>query len=94
MIINGKDYKVSDLDFNTVCKLEEKGINLNEINQKPFLVVRGFLAVIMDTDVDTAGKELSQHIINGGDFDELAVQISDLVEKSDFFQALSKQNTN
>ena len=90
MKINGKEYKIKEIDFNTMCELEDNGISIADMDKKPFSVIRGFLAVIMGTDDIEAGKELSQHIEKGGSIEELASEISELVENSDFFQAMNK----
>ena len=90
MIINGKEYKVKEIDFNIMCELEDNGVSITDMDKKPFSVIRGFLAVIMGVDNITAGKELSEHLKKGGSIEELASEISELVENSGFFQAMNK----
>lgn len=90
MIINGKEYKVKEISFNTMCELEDNGVSITDMDKKPFSVIRGFLAVIMGVDNNTAGKELNEHIKNGGSIEELATEISKLVENSGFFQAMNR----
>lgn len=90
MIINGKEYKVKEISFNTMCELEDNGVSITEMDKKPFNVIRGFLAVIMGVDKNTAGEELTKHIKNGGNIEELVTQISKLMENSGFFQAMNK----
>jgi len=90
MIINGKEYKVKEITFNTMCELEDNGVSITEMDKKPFNVIRGFLAVIMGVDKNTAGEELTKHIKNGGSIEELVTQISKLMENSGFFQAMKK----
>lgn len=90
MKINGKEYNVKEIDFNTMCELEDNGVSISDMEKKPFSVIRGFLAVIMNVDHTTAGKELSEHIEKGGSIEKLANEISNLVENSGFFQAMNK----
>lgn len=92
MTINGKTYKMPELNFNAICQLEDMGISLTDFDKKPMAAIRGFLALAIG-DAETAGKELEAHIINGGDLSEIADEITKAVQNSGFFQALSaRQN--
>ena len=55
MIINGKKYIVDGFSFNDICRLEDMGINLENMDEKMFSTIRGVLAIIMKTDLETAG---------------------------------------
>ncbi len=92
MVINGKTYKMPELSFNAVCRLEDMGISLADFDKKPMAAIRGFLALAVG-DVETAGRELEAHIVNGGDFTEIVGEISKAVQDSGFFQALSTRQT-
>ena len=72
MRINGRDYKVQELDFNAICELEEKGVELlgmSEKNPKLATMVRGFVAWVMNVPAEVAAKEIQHHIQNGGSFE-------------------------
>ena len=88
--INGVTYKAPPFDFNLVCDLEEAGVSLAEAQDKPQAVIRAYFAVLIDGDKKTAGRELSQHMINGGTFDELTDAMLKEMDESDFFRAITK----
>ena len=88
MTVNGKNYKFPELTFNAMCELEDMGVSLTDLEQKPMLTLRGFLALAMGS-VETAGKELEAHIVNGGSLDELAKELTRAVNDSGFFRALA-----
>ena len=88
--INGKKYTATEIDFNFICDLEDMGISLGEFNKKPLAVARAYFALCARTDKDIAGAEIQKHMIDGGKLDALYEALGEMVEKSDFFQALNK----
>lgn len=90
MLINEKNYTLPELNFNAMCRLEEMGINLADMDKKVLTTVRGFLALAMDGDFVTAGKELEIHLAKGGNLDQMVREISKAVENSGFFRGLSQ----
>ena len=88
--VNGKTYKAKPFDFNMMCDLESMGISIQEANDKPMSMVRAYFCMCMGKDKEAAGKEIENHILGGGKFDEIISAMSDEMEKSDFFRALSK----
>ncbi|MDR0287862.1 MAG: hypothetical protein LBI03_09215 [Clostridiales bacterium] len=88
MTVNGKAYKFPELTFNSMCELEDMGISLTDLEQKPMTVIRGFLALAMG-DIETVGKELESHIANGGNFEEILSEITKAVQNSGFFRAFT-----
>ena len=89
MKINKKIYKIPELNYNTICTLEEMGISLTDMDKKILSTVRGFLALAMNGDYEKAGKEMEEHLRNGGSLDETLEEINKAVEESGFFQALN-----
>lgn len=90
MTINGKNYTIPELNFNTMCTLEEMGVSLTDMDKKILSTVRGFLALAMGGDLQKAGKEMEDHLAGGGALEEMMTEINKAVESSGFFQALSK----
>lgn len=88
--INGKLYQAREITFNTICELEDAGVSLTEIESKPISTVRSYLAVCAGGNKEAAGKEIEQHIINGGSLDEIMTAFREELADSDFFQALTK----
>jgi len=89
MIINGKNYKIPELSFNTMCQLEDMGVSLTGMDKKILSTVRGFLALAMGGDLEKAGKEMEEHLANGGGLEEMMTEINKAVESSGFFRALN-----
>lgn len=84
--INGKNYKLPTIDFNAVCDLDDLGFHIGDeqTSKKIFGSIRALSAFVMGTDLATAGKEIEEHIKNGGSFDDFA-PLFDMINKSDFF---------
>ena len=89
MLINEKNYTMPELNFNTMCQLEDMGISMTEMDKRVLTTVRGFLALAMDGDYEKAGKELQRHLENGGSMDHVVQEINQAMEESGFFQALN-----
>lgn len=90
--INGKSYNAKPFDFNMICELEDKGISLEQIQQKPISMIRAYFAICANADSDYAGREISEHIVNGGKLEDVMNVMANEMEDSDFFRSLS-QNT-
>ena len=69
--INGKLYQAREITFNTICELEDAGVSLTEIEQKPISTVRSYFAICLGGNKEYAGQEIERHIINGGNLDEI-----------------------
>lgn len=90
--INGVVYTAPKFDFNTVCDLEEAGISISEAKNKPTSMLRMYFALLFDGDKVAAGRELEQHMINGGTFEELSNAMVKEMNESDFFRAITKNS--
>lgn len=88
--INEKEYVAKPFDFNLICDLEDMGVSLQDAGRKPMVMIRAYFALCSGGNAEFAGKEMEQHLINGGSFDEISNLMSDELEKSDFFRSLSK----
>lgn len=93
MNINGRSYKMPELDFNAMCELEDMGVVLTDMDKKVLTTVRGFLALAMGSDMEIAGKELEEHLASGGNIEDMVEEINKAVNESGFFQALSQRKT-
>lgn len=89
--INGNEYVAKKFDFNLVCDLEDMGVALSSVQEKPMTTARAYFALCTGKGKEFAGAELESHIVNGGDFTDLIVAMSEEMEKSDFFRNLSKR---
>ena len=88
--VNGKEYKARSFDFNLMCDFEDMGISIAEMTSKPMSVIRAYFALCTGKGKEFAGKEMEQHLLNGGVFDDIANAMSEEMEKSDFFRSLAK----
>lgn len=89
MTLNGKTYRIPEINFDAMCDLEERGVNLLDMNSveergKTLTTIRGLVAWIMDTDVKAAGHEIGEHIKNGGGLEDIIYGINAAIEESGF----------
>jgi len=90
-IINGRRYDAKPFDFNMICDLEDNGVNLSEIREKPMSMARAYFSLCYSGSKEDAGKEIQAHVIAGGNFNELYEVMGAEMNESDFFQALNKK---
>ena len=88
--INGISYTAKDFDFNLICDLEDMGVPLEKVQEKPLSMVRGYFALCAGKGNNYAGNEIQAHTVNGGNLEEITNVMSEKMEESDFFRALSK----
>lgn len=88
--INGKKYAAKPFDFNTVCELEANGVPLTQMKDKPMSMVRAYLALCLNGNVEEAGKEIQSHILAGGNFNDIYTVMGEEMNDSDFFRALNQ----
>ncbi len=88
--INGKEYKAKAFDFNLMCDIEDMGLAISDMGKKNMSLVRAYFSLCTGNGKEFSGKEIEQHIINGGSIDELVSVMNEEMEKSDFFRSLNK----
>lgn len=94
--INKKCYKVKEIDFGAVCELEENGLSFTELDKykrKPFTLFRACFAFHSGLDLASAGKEIEEHLINGGTFNDFQPFV-DAIAESDFFKKMAEKQAN
>lgn len=84
--INGKEYKSKTFDFNLMCDLEDAGLSMEDIAAKPMSMIRKYFAMCAGKSVDYAGKQIQEHIVNGGTLDDFVTVMQEEIKNSDFFQ--------
>ena len=89
--VNGVDYVAKDFNFNTVCDLEDMGVALADIGNKPMSMLRAYISICSGRDMEFAGEQIEQHIIKGGNFEDVMQIISEKMEESGFFRALQNR---
>lgn len=88
--INNKTYIAKEFGYNTLCDLQEMGIDINDARKVPMAMVRAYVAICMGVDKDTAGAEIEKHMINGGDLNVVTEALVSKIENSGFFRGISK----
>ena len=86
LTINGRTYKAVPFDLNLICDFEDAGISFNEIDKKMINVVRQYVASSMGVDAKTAGREITEHVTNGGSLDDISDAMSAMMDDSGFFR--------
>lgn len=86
--INGKEYKAREFDFGLVCDLQENGLAIEDFARKPLKMARIYFALCADKDLAYADNELGEHVLNGGNFEEIVHVLAKVLGESDFFQKL------
>ena len=89
--VNNKLYKAKSFDFNLLCDLEEQGLSLEDIEKKPMSLIRTYVSFCGNIDKERAGKEIEEHVINGGNFETVIEVLSEEMEESGFFRALRQR---
>ena len=89
--INGVKYAPKPFTYNTICDLEDMGVSLQDMQNKPMSVVRAYFAICTGKGAEFAGQQIEEHVIKGGDFNAVLEAMNEEMEKSDFFQALSNR---
>ena len=93
LTVNGKSYKAKEFDFNFLCDLEEKNLSLEDIDKKPLQLIRTYLAFSANISEEQAGQEIEMHIEGGGKFNDVIDVMSQQMQDSGFFRAISKSET-
>ena len=89
-VLNGNTYPVKDMGVNMLCDFEEMDISMGDMQKKSMSFIRAYIAMCMKETPERAGKEIEQHLVNGGTLDEIMDVIKTAMEESDFFRALQK----
>jgi hypothetical protein len=88
--VNEKTYTAKEFDFNLVCDLEDMGVSMDKAKEKPLSMVRAYFALCTGRGKEYAGKEMQEHLVNGGSFDDISEVMGKEMENSDFFRSLNK----
>lgn len=89
--LNGNSVVAKKFDFNALCELDNYGVSIQDMTNKPFAFIRAYIAYSMGLSLDDAGNEVEKHIENGGKLDEMFRIINKELEESGFFRALQNE---
>lgn len=88
--LNGNVYYAKDLDFAYLVELDKHGISME--NMTGVAALNCFVAFCTGKSEKEASNEISLHIINGGDMNDLTSIYVKKIEESDFFRAILGRN--
>lgn len=87
--VNGKTYRAKKFDFNMICNLEEKGLSIEQMGEKPLSMIRAYFCLSSGLPEELAGNEIQSHILGGGKLDDISQAMSKEMEESDFFRNIN-----
>ena len=90
--INGTTVTAKTFDFNTLCDFDDYGVSIQDIGSKPMAFVRAYVACCMNVSLEEAGKEINDHVVNGGKLDDIFNAINKELENSGFFRAMQGES--
>ena len=90
LTLNGRSYKAAEFDLNLMCDFEDRGIPFDDIDKKMFNVIRQYVASSMGVDVKVAGREISEHMANGGELSDISDVMEAAMKDSGFFRTAPK----
>lgn len=89
--INGKTYTSTELEFADICRMERDfNVSFANMENKTFSAMNAFFAMSANISADEASKRLQDHVVNGGNFEDIASALGEAMQESRFFQAMQK----
>ena len=85
--VNGVTYTAKPFDFDMVCDLEDMGVSFERIDKMPVSLIRAYFAICANTDKEQAAALLQNHIVKGGQLNDITEAMAKEMENSDFFRA-------
>ena len=85
--VNGVTYTAKPIDFDMVCELEDMGVSFERIDKMPMSLIRAYFAICANTDKEQAAALLQNHIVKGGQLNDIIEAMSKEMVESDFFRA-------
>lgn len=88
IVLNGQTYNIPEMTFEQICRLEENGVYLLNINRKDRNVasmLRGIVAWIIDAEPEVASATIQAHLEKGGRIDDILIAVREAMEESGFF---------
>lgn len=89
-VLCGDTYNAIDFTINTVCDLEDLGINIENIDNVPFKTIRAYVSLCLGKSVKEAGELINKHVAEGGKLEDVYLSFQKAIEESDFFRAISQ----
>ena len=91
--VNGVTYTAKPFDFDMVCDLEDMGVSFERIDKMPVSLIRAYFAICANTDKEQAAALLQNHIVKGGQLNDITEAMAKEMENSDFFRAFQSDES-
>lgn len=88
--INNKNYAVPQLSFKDMVYMETMGFSVSEMlrKQQIFSLATAFVGVVTERDREEAEELCQQHVMGGGDINQIYASFMEAASTSDFFKKL------
>ena len=88
--INNNNYEVPELNFRHSKMMEQMGLPLEGMmsSQYVFTAVSAFTAIVVHCDPEYADRLVEQHVMGGGNIEDIYKAYAEAVQKSGFFKKL------
>lgn len=92
--INNKTYQVPELTFRHSRMFEQMGLPLTGLNSPSyfFTAVAAFIAVCVNCPVEQAEYLAEQHVMGGGDLQDIYTAYANAIGDSGFFKKLLQES--
>lgn len=89
--MNGKIISPKPITFNTICELEERGFDISDLGSHTMSFIRVFVSIWGNMELNKAGDEIEQYLVDGGDISVITDAITEAVNESGFFNHKGKK---
>lgn len=88
--INNKPYEVPELNFHHSKIMEQMGLPMEGMISKQyfFTALSAFVVIVVNCDPETADHLIEQHIMGGGNLEEIYKEYVKALTESGFFKKL------
>lgn len=88
--INNKNYEVPELNFHHSKIMEQMGLPMEGMISKQYLftALSAFVCIVVKCDAETADHLIEQHIMGGGNVEEIYQSYVKAITESSFFKKL------
>lgn len=93
MTINEKTYVIAEVGYDLLDHLNMNDLSIEDLNnsKRRISMVTVFVSYVLHCGREQANREITQHIIKGGNLGELVEGMMKALENSRFFTALMKK---
>lgn len=90
--LNGKTYHPSELEFKDIRRMEKEfDVSFANMENKTFSSITAFVAMSANVSEEVASQMIQEHVVSGGDFNDIVKAFGDAMKESRFFQAIQKR---